>query len=54
MLNSIAEKVRAVYQREVHKCMVYASKKEETIMKKTVVVNPDARKSISAQDLCQS
>ena len=58
MLNSIADK-SGQFISEVDKCTVYVSKKEETIMKKPVVVSQDARKSISeyykaAQDLCQA
>ena len=58
VLDSIADK-SGQFISEVDKCTVYVSKEEETIMKKTVVVNPNAKKAISgyykaAQDLCQS
>ena len=58
VLDSIADK-SGQFISKVEKCMVYVSKEEETITKKPVVVNPNAKKAISeyckaAQDLCQS
>ena len=58
VLASIADK-SGQFISEVDKYTVYVSKEDETIMKKPVVVSPEARKSISeyykaVQDLCQS
>ena len=58
VLDSIVDK-SGQFISKVDKCMVYVYKEEETIMKKPVVVNRNAKKAISeyykaAQDLCQS
>ena len=58
VLASIADK-SGQFISEVDKFTVYVSKEDETIMKKPVIVSPEARKSISeyykaVQEICQS